>query len=255
MVDFFKEIKPRHSHIYPAKMTEMGLSRHFQIPMFDYNMQAHVRMGVFFEMVSACLFGGVLVDSVVSEKKGIYIGCKPDVKNGKDKRFIESKAVRMGNQLNLLHGQVSAYKALQIVYPGFDIYYCIWRHSVKGIKSYSGSHMDLNKELAEKTRAGILVPFSLIERMCFEEGNELARYVDNKAWPDCTRIKSTILNSILFKPSETLEKYGGDYKYTYKRYRTPRLKVDGVFVESFPIIVVENKNDNWKDNLLNTVPF
>lgn len=258
MSKYFDPIRHLHTKELDPIKNRISLDRHLQIPMFDRSNRSHLNMGVFYELLSAALFGGELVDSIIEgegHEEG-YIGCKPDVENKRTKKFIESKAMRQGQQLNLLDDQISKYLELQISNTNYDIDYTIWRHGIKGVRSLDCSYREIIKILCEKTYAGLVFPFSLID--CFHKNamEAFKRYEKVNYWPDCTRLGSKMINEFILDPDSALFKTVNGYKYTWRRYVTPSdLWIEGIQVRPFPIIVFKNKNNKWKRDLLNDVPF
>ena len=86
---------------------------------------SHIKMGVFFEALTAGLFGGKLYDSIRRHEGPSNGQSYPDVWSKKRKIALESKACRMGHQLNLLDGQIEGYRKLQLYSRDTKIYFAI----------------------------------------------------------------------------------------------------------------------------------
>lgn len=258
MAGYFDPILPKHTQpIKPAHM-RTGLKRHRQLPIFDgvKDNNHHVKMGLYYELLTSALFGGALIDRVIQlEDAHRYVGCKPDVRSKKRKEIHESKAVKQGAHLNILTDQIGRYTALQIIHNEYDMYFVVWRHSIKGIIKDQRTDDGFREELRTCTMAGIKIPLSLITTMYNSDCKECFRRYNSPGW-DCVSVKSPYLNGLILDTENTIGKIADPKDYTWRRYRTPTgLVVDNIHVEPFPLIVIKDRTRKWVDSLINEVPF
>ena len=232
-----------------------------------YSNDSHIKMGIFYELFTSCLIGGRLVDSVLRSYGKGREGPMPDIMSRRGNFMIESKACRMGHQLNLLDGQISLYRKYQIIQPQSKIMYAIWRHRLYGIRKYRKGEVALFKELAIQTVAGIIVPFSIILHL-HGMGEDFRHYIREKhdlcikryetdTWDHCTRVSSKVWNGFVLKPRETISAVGLDADaFLWERYMTPVIKINGVGIKSVPFIFIIDRDHNKAiTDSLETVPF
>lgn len=258
MSKYFDKILPKHYRLIRPVHMKVGLKRHRQLPIFDTveNKNHHVKMGLYYELLTSSLFGGALIDRIIKiENEHTYIGCKPDVKSRRRKEIHESKGVKQGAHLNIMTDQIGRYKAVQITNPEYDIYFTIWRHSIKGIIRDRRTDGDFRDELGSCTLAGIKVPLSLIDAMYNAKQNNICRRYNSSGW-DTVSVKSPYLNGLILNPVEAIGKIANVADYTWKRYRIPDgVVVDGINVKPFPLIVIKDRNKKWVKSIIEEVPF
>lgn len=227
--------------------------------------RAHILMGTFYELMSIVLYGGKLADGFFldkktdeNEKNGNHLSgmIKPDVLNAIIKLMIESKAVRSGHQFIILDEQIDRYKLYQSMFPEFKIYYTIWRHSLRNIKTYSQDHETLFKELCQKTVCCLVFPLRVILNM--HQCKEFMRY-ESENWYYCTRVNSGFLNlpfSNQEKFFEVLQLPSDQFDISF--YKLPLdISVCGFNISSFPVAVVKDlKYEDWAINFSDDfIPF
>lgn len=251
---YFYKILKDHGRVLTPKNKDVYLDRHVQInlPFFGAENCGHVVMGLFYEIMTEGLFGGQLKDSVVLSGNGDVI--RPDVIDHPNKLAFESKAVRQGHQLNLIDGQIKKYRVFQIRHPKYRVYFIMYRHGKEAIKSSKEAVEEIEKQLANRTRAAVLLPFSLVVRMWETQ----LRYENSGGWPDLTRIGSKLINEYLFRPSWAIDHVKADPKdYMWTRYITPEdFTVCHQKVAPFPFIWVKDRNHTkWANEYVGNVPF
>ncbi len=265
MYDHFKSIRDLHRNGFRPAHRSVELKKHgqlklpFENPAYHY-MNSHVMMGVFYELLTMGLFGGRLYDSVKSSAKDHYRGwIQPDVLNEEDSETIESKGCRIGHQLYLQEHQIKKYHMFQILYPEQKIYYAIWRHSFRGIMNCGLGAPELFSELSKVTRAGMLLPFSIIMRIYETDNKDKGvTYYDNRVFGNGAKVSSTLLNNFLFKPREIITDLGLEPdRFEMDRRLTPvDFRIEGNKVVGFPFIIIEDTlYSDWVYGIANEVPF
>lgn len=255
MSNYFDSIKKKHTHYYESYTNKINLGRPIQMGLFGMQGTSHVRMGLYYELLTAGLFGGFLVDSLIPLNDSKHGHCKPDVQNQREKTLVESKACRQGNQMNLLDLQINRYKTLQIIKSDFDIYFAFWRHEFKAIKNNTMTYLEMNKKLSQCTRVGIILHFSIILRLF--ESPKLKRY-ETEVWSHCTRLGSKLLNDFILNPIFALQHVELDVRdYQWRRYLTPRdFIVQKHQVTPFPFIIIDHKDKKqWREEFCSIIPF
>lgn len=222
---------------------------------------SHIKMGLFYEMITSALFGGRLTDSLLRHEGQKREGPIPDVWSKRKGLMGESKALRNGYSLNLLDSQIKLYHKYQIIQPDTRIYYAIWRHQFKNIKKYRGTISNLFIELAQKTIAGIILPFSIIVYLhsigeaVYEYGT-LKRYeTDN--WDHCTRVSSALLNKFILNTNKTINMIElNSEDYVWGKYMLPNIHINNNQIKPFPFILIADKNHKkWVDAFCDEIPF
>lgn len=220
--DFQLEFTPFREQILLPKQEQLKLFGEAR------RRRSHVRMGDFYEMLSSSLFGGKLHDTDGDWRTGQ--GCNPDIISERQKLIIESKANRIGHQLNLLDEQVERYRNLQLSLPNHRILYTIWRHKFQNIKAFSGTSTELFDELSTCTVACVVLSFSLILSLWRIRKESLGRkrYETDK-WYHCTRVGSKLTNRFLTEPECVLRDLGEDPgEFQIEGFRSsPSLRVNG----------------------------
>ncbi len=229
-----------------------------------------VAMGRFYEYVTAALYGGRLGDVVdignrsdTETTNGNGVGdletdsiAKPDVVHSGKNIIYESKACRSGQTCKLADEQIDAYRALQARDPPPRVYYVVYRHNVRGIKSsWRGTTERLFKELSEGTAYSLVLPFRLILRLYNPEN--LSRYVSRyqgrqetrNDFDTCTCIRSSALTKILKEPKTVVEDLGLDCSsFELRRILSPRkFYVNRHRVNQFPILFIEDRDERWRE--------
>lgn len=219
-----------------------------------------IKMGLFYEILTSSLFGGKLVDSCLRQG-GIKLGHPiPDVFSKSTSQMWESKALFNGNSLALLDSQVRLYKSYQLMYPDIKIYYAIWRHQFRGIKSFKGSINKLFFELSQKTIAGIVLPFSIVLHLFdlgFDDFKGSVNRYERDNWDHCTRVASSLINKFLLSPDKTLEFIDLSLKdYIWERFVLPDIKINTNSLKKFPFVVFHDRDHKrWVNKFLSVVPF
>jgi len=123
----FDIIRDEHKTEIVPVMCDVRLNKGVQRQLWGgLDNTAHIRMGLFYELMTAGLFGGEVIDSLIKSEECMYGHLKPDVINDIDKKVYESKASRMGHQLNLVYEQVYRYHIFMVKYPQYEISFAIW---------------------------------------------------------------------------------------------------------------------------------
>lgn len=237
----------------------------------NFTNNSHIKMGLFYEMLTALLFGGRLSDSLLRSQRGAKRdeGPMPDVWDRKRDRMGESKACRNGHQLNLLDGQIALYRRFQILKPNTRIYFSIWRHRFPSIKKFRGSCDELFSSLAEKTSAGIILPFTIINYIhsmetemrhhIREKSGIILRRYEEDTWDHCTRVSSSLINSFILTPNKTISRLGLDIDdYSWNRYLVPEVTIAGVQInQPIPFILITDNDHsaNVEKHINDIVPF
>jgi hypothetical protein len=224
----------------------------FPLDGFENNRNGHhVDMGYFYELLSMALFGGKVGNHIYVKNGSQPRKSKPDVIGRK--RIVESKACRTGHSCIFYDSQQELYGMLQIRRPRTKIYFAIFRHSFKGIKSYRGTVPELYESLAASTKLLIVLPHSVVRSAWKDDAKPglTRRYDESEChadWTNCTIMNSTAINGFYFETKENLERFDFDPGlYTWKKYRTPKkLSVAGNAIVSFPMCIIHDKNhDEW----------
>ncbi len=245
--------KPAHRSVKMTRYAQMSL------PFMENEYCSHVRMGMFYELMTQGFFGGQLWDSIKPANNKYKGWIKPDIIREEIKTIWESKACRQGHQMNFLDEQLERYQMFQILYPDFTIYFAFWRHSFKNIKSCKLSVKDLFAGLSTATRAGIVLPFSIIVALWKMEIPEygVKRYEEGP-WHNCTRIGSKFLNLFILDPDYAIDRIGLDpARFEYERRMSPSdFRIAQNEIDYFPFIIIKDTMySDWVYQLKNEVPF
>jgi hypothetical protein len=212
----------------------------------------NVRMGYFYELLTQAYFGGRVVNHLYYERRNAEEGnglTKPDVVDGKRNRVFESKANRSGYQLLLLDEQMQRYQYVQAMKERPEIFFAVYRHRVKEIKSYKGSEESLWRELAGKTLRLVVLPFSVVDRLhsagdCEEYHPLVKGYRDSRGTDvgyNCARVRSPTVNAFLDNPHVSLAALGLDPEhYRWRVGETPGVIVDGIRVGGIPFAWIQD---------------
>jgi hypothetical protein len=226
-----------------------------ELPGIGIENNGHVRMGFFYELMTSGLFGGVLWDTVRVHEDYYRGWIRPDILRRRHGQLFESKACRQGHHLNLLDEQISKYWRYQVLFPGDTIWFCVWRHTFKGIMNSKSDQDTLYRHLAENTLAGVIIPFSVI--WVIFKSPFFKRYKDGP-WPDCTVIGSRWLNQLILDPDTALEQIDLESaRFAYERRITPkRFFVEGFQILPFPFIrIFDDDYGKFAHALSEEVPF
>lgn len=240
---------------FPVRKNTVSLPIQLDLFAKDYSKRSHVTMGLFYELLGTCLFGGKLTGQSQIDTGIKDLSIKPDIFCKKKKMIIESKAMRTGHQLLLLDDQIERYKAYQTLYLDYEIYFIIWRHSLRNIKSYSKSLDKLILDLCEKTLCAVIIPFSLIVKI---HGNDsFIRYEEEK-WAKCTRLNSDFINQAFIDQElffSRLQVIMNEFETLY--YKTPDLAFNKIKIKSFPVVWIKDLNhESWVKKIVdNYIPF
>jgi hypothetical protein len=220
-------------------------------------------MGRFYEELTSTFFGGTR--NWETDRSNDKIITRPDIIDNSKKRAMESKAVRVDQQLNLTDRQMRGYIAFQFTNPEYEIYFAIYRHSVQRINmgKWKGKSVEeVHKTLTEKTRYFLLLPFSLIMTLYHLDPTEelTSRFEwtgeeEGRPFEDCTTVFSRALHGLLTDPEEIIKIVGMDpSKYKIERKVSPgNFKVNGTLLQKFPIALIGYKNHKeWSKEFIET---
>lgn len=239
---------------FPVKRREIDFPIQLDLFARDYSKRAHVVMGLFYELLCTCLFGGKLADqtNIKQDLKNVIV--KVDVFNWKRKRIIESKACRSGHRLSLLDDQTERYQIVQSLYPDYEIDYVVWRHTLRGIKSYSRKLDSLIDDLCDKTLCTVILPFSVITKIY--RCKEFQRWESEK-WDHCTQVHSRFLNLVFSDPVSFFNRISVDNgRFEVEYYETPEISFGSRRVKSMPVAWVKDRDyKKWVEGFVDKVPF
>lgn len=230
---------------FPAVHHNIEFPGQVQLKLFGGGTESHVRMGTFYELLTAGLFGGELHDAVGLKQyqtgRDHDYTIKPDVINHANNTTGESKAVRSGHATTLLDDQIEAYEGYQKTNRHMRIYFAYYRHSFQKIKSTKLQAPELFTELGGGTLLGVMLPFSIIMTMFNSERN--SRYETEK-WHHCTRVNSTVINEFFFTPKEAITSHGLEPEdFVWDMFKTPEgMVVADSDIKQFPFIVIADKD-------------
>ncbi len=258
-----KELVPVRQNIVGSWFTQMGLFND-QMPEKDDSRHhdAPIKMGLFYELMVSAFFGGKVIDSIKefdigrSAKNGE--GIIPDVVSMESKQVFESKACKQGSHSLLRDNQIIKYQQFARV-KKYEVYYCYWRHGLKGIHSYRESTETLFKSLGQWTFAGIILPFSIILNLWENEHGLCHRYnTTKKGWLECTSVRGNTLNKFILSPEDIINRIGLDpQQYQIERLLSPKgFMVENIDVVQFPIIIIKDHDPKgWVQWYANQIPF
>ena len=239
----FKRSAELFNREWPAKSGKVVFPKAVQNTFWGEAHYSHVRMGYFYEMITAAQFGGKLLDTYRLDR--IERRINPDIYNRESKILGESKACRMGHHLNVDDSQIEKYINFQLIKPDYRIYFAVWRHRMKGIMTWEGEPHELYKTLSDKTLGAVVLGFSVILALHKSPGNPhfTHRRYDNENFR-CTTVASPTLNRLMFDPEETLSQLDLDPDdYLVERFLTPSdLKIDGTTLKQAPFVMIMEKD-------------
>ncbi len=255
-----KELIPVVPNIRDTWFVQQGL---FIDDEQDYHLKnAHIKMGLFYELMVSAFCGGEVIDSIKEFDIGRKIsngeGIIPDVVSKENKQVFESKACLQGHHMLLSDDQTTKYRE-GLLLKEYETYYCFWRHGIKKIHSYRGSTESLFKNLGQWTFAGIILPFSIILNL-WENKHGLCRQYKKteKNWLVCTSVRSILLNNFIFDPVYMISRIGLDpLEYQFEILLSPKgFMIENIDVVQFPVIIIKDRDPRgWIQWFLNRVPF
>lgn len=215
-------------------------------------------MGRFYEHINRALYGGTLNDERidVSWENGECgeESIKPDVIDHEGRIVWESKACCSGHSCNIMNRQLDGYRYIQYYYPDAEVFFSLYRHSLKGIKSEPTeklSEEDIVQELIVRTLFSVVLPLGIILRLQEipnSQGINHARlYEGGKEWPDCLVINPKTIDRFLSDPEQNLRYLDLDpSNYIIERYRSPgNLAVNRKRIKPFPVVRILYR-DHWE---------
>lgn len=263
-------VLPKFQKELQVQSLELKVPTQMDLPKIPTLSKRAVAMGRYYEFMTRGFFGGVLSDlkyleAQDNENHHNHFSI-PDVTNHEEGVLWESKACCSGHSCNLLDSQIEGYKSRQLDEPDLRIFFVVYRHVLRGIKStYKGSERELFEELNKKTMLALVLPFSLVlglhepiheenphwSRLCYmyEEKEGIGR-TDGKHhyFGSCTYIRSPTLNRFLTEPEEVIQEIGYDVSaFNIKRRITPEgLRVNKNPVRQFPVVLISDVNhEQW----------
>ena len=223
---------------------------------FEWGKPAdHNSLGYIYELITAALYGGKLTNRRYlssTDNQGQTNGehnasnnsnsnsnsneelIKPDVVYKRENQIGESKACVLGGACTILDAQMNRYRQIQSEEKKSRIYFAIYRHSIRKIKSYKGSEEELFKEVCEKTHLLVTLPLSIILELHNTPKKELVYRYEGSGYgyPQCTCIRSHIINKFLKEPETVIEEAGlNPDDYALEK----RLSPQSFFIEKTPI--------------------
>src|SRR3989344_133895 len=191
---------------------------------YSYGMRA--RLGLYFEILSAAIYGGELNHDrkVEIEDEDRNFVTEPDVTHSKKKIYREVKSVARGNGVLLKDYQME--------------------------KNYKVSELDsLVSELSEKTRFLISIPFSLAYTIYDNCPKNISSRYEEKGYEWYTRFNSTGLNKLLSNPQEIVKELGFDIKdFCFKFRKFPKgVMFNGREISQFPVLIIKETepHEQW----------
>lgn len=227
-----------------AANSDVHLGKHVQLtlPFIGIENCGHVKMGLFYELMTIALFGGRLAESIKYNSNGFKGTVKPDVIDSANLRAFESKAVKSGRHLNLLDSQMENYVGFQQNNPKYQIYFVMWRHGIKNIHFKKIAEKELYQRIARKTYAVIIMPFSIMHHIWKKPVDGISKHYDIPTHK-LTSLKSKPLNDFIISPETQLVKI--NFKHDVDIYRCvsgPDIAVENFKIEPFLItMLIDNE--------------
>ncbi len=250
--DYFasEEIKVRYKDLeYPDEMLKPSSSNGNS----DIKPSFKQKLGRFYEVLSQGIHGGEMNKTFeVNNGMGYSFKIRPDLVLGE--KFWDAKAVAPSQYLKLPDDQMMRYALLQISKINSktpEIKVEIFRHGVMKLESKFVNRPieDLIFQLSQNTKYLISMDLSVAfeyYRLAFDKGNFQLRYDKGNSY---TGIRSGDLSALLAYPEESLEKIGINLdNLEIKKRRFPReVRIGDYELNSFPILIIENKNypEKW----------
>ena len=227
-------------------------------------------MGTYYEFITQGFYGGKLSDlkyitRTNGRDEGELFSAKPDIIDTRRKKVGESKACYSGESCKLQDLQIERYKSIQYDNQDSAVYFAIYRHTLKGIKSiWKGSEKELLEELADKTRFSIVLPFSIILSLYKSKNLELVYRYDGKKFYKCSSIRSLTINRFLTEPKGVIEQLDLNYNnFIVNRFLSPKnFHTNNHRVRQFPLLTIfDLDHEQWVEQFKhqyeeeNPVPF
>jgi hypothetical protein len=211
-------------------------------------------MGNFYEAITQGLYGGerTVIMGLCNQYKEEHM-FKPDLVDRTHHKFWESKAIHSSHGCQISDPQLSKYADLQFVNPRATINYVFYRHRHDKIKSFKGTPHELFTSLSEKTLCSVVIPLSLVMALHKNRDSESTSRYENLmnggryvrgTYPDCTVVKSRIINGLFIDSEDTMHRIAVDPRdYVVRKILSPEnMSVDGVNMKSFPITIIADRD-------------
>lgn len=259
------DVEPLHKTIIVPASNKARYPAPVQLCLFEQKTGGNVKMGSFYEAMTMGIFGGKMLDihyfDKESQEEENQFAIHPDVISDRRKKAWESKAIRVGQGLNIIDSQVKKYKMFQILKPDYRFYWVFWRHEFKGIIKHKGDVLEINKILSRVTLCGIVVPFNFITKYSemgdtfYDDGRKRTKRWENDNWHHCTSLASPEINRLLYEPEAIGEEFGMDLDI--QRVRTPEgFKVEDQDIDPLCIVIINDRNySKWARELSDAPPF
>jgi hypothetical protein len=230
---------------------------------FDLNPQHGIRgkLGLFMELMWAQILGGRLGENFIFQKNGVeqsftYQGCNPDIFLRGGKWLAESKAVGSGSELKLVDCQIERYEILQLDPLHKQervIYFILTRHNLKNLEHLTNAPVSSMLDYFSKNILySVVFPFSVAHELHASRDSALIYRWDpseevlrnmKRVYDPMTRVKSRPITELFQFPEKTLEAFGMySSDYTFRKGWSPYLEVNGLPIESFPVVFIEDRN-------------
>jgi len=208
----------------------------------EITSRSGIKMGNFYETMTACLFGGRIVKSpaeIGTRANGNPREVVPDIICDERKHLIESKACRQRSHLNLYDNQVKGYMTASKI-KGYKARFAIWRHGFQGIHKYKGSLIDLYNGIANCTYAGLILPLKLVTDLW--EHEQFKKYHRPDHLGSLTALRSKFINHLIIDPVTALTDINLDHReYIIERWLSPKeLMIENAPVPQFPLLIIRN---------------
>lgn len=216
------------------------------------------KVACFYEILAQGIYGGKRTKKYLLENdNGFSMGFIPDLINGN--RIWDSKASAARQHIKLKDEQLMKYSLFQMKSeepPNIKI--DIFRHGINNMNSkfIDRPLKEFVFQLTKDTRSMVSLDLSVIfeyYRMAHKTKHLKLRYDKGLSY---TKISPVTLNNFIAYPEKTVEELGFDLKdIEIKKRRFPSdVKVNGYEMNSFPVVIIENKNypEKWTD-YFNTV--
>jgi hypothetical protein len=209
------------------------------------------KLACFYEILIQGIYGGERGKGYTLENdKGFCLKLIPDLVS--ENRIWDSKATASRQHIKLIDDQIMKYSLFQIKNEEMPIIKMdIFRHGINHLNSKFADKplKELIFRLTQKTKSLISLDLSIIfeyYRLSSKTKDFKLRYEKGNSY---TKISSVTLNSLLAYPEKSLESIGMDLKdIDIKKRRFPsNVTMDGYEINSFPVLIIENKNypEKW----------
>ncbi len=208
--------------------------------------------GDFFVNLSTALFGG---ESSPSREHLERLGLKskPDIIRERGKQALESKACSAATTFILKPVQLGHYVSDQLDNPLWSFRYGIFRHSVPGVRSVTGTNQLVN-HLRNTVGYGLILPLGIIDAINSEidsrrDKSTLGSKCKNT---EQKRVYSSRLNDLALDPESFVDRLGlnpRDYQFSYSK--TPLdFSCEKGYVRQFPILAIKFRNRSTRSHWL-----